>query len=611
MDRGTVSFVKDGDDFNMGRPVVVNMGIAYHHLRRVGRNDASGRNGLAMYPCFGVKAPGDQMTVRGQKWLSRRGLGHARRVRQAVDAIVAARELKRSLIIGAPPPVSLVEGARRRYRNWRRGRFSAYPSRAGVSCEVDVTPTALRRAEGGVAEGFGGLRVGQKVETPHGEGKILGSLRSDVWFSLDGDDSGAWYWTREELSDLLNSASVRLVEGSGVDASGGGGGGGNLAQAEGEVAVGAATAPGVDADGSAEADANANVNASTSADGGANAGTDADAEAAVDPDAETAADTNASANANANTAVDSASAVPAPAPAVSVPETATSSHTEAATSSSVPPGGREGAPSGDAGTDGADADLASAAGAVGSARCGAREFTALATEGWGSLALDEALVRVANVVAGRRGVPPSHLSEGELAAAVEAAGPGLGGSALASISAEKLGARLLLLVELNARLAVALPLLDLARECKAPLAVTKSDLRRAAVVPGVSLGVGSPSGAAVADLRGLLFTQTKVRFGGGRGMVTSSSCSILSKTVRASLLILIPRPPPLPPFFFMSRSLSCPPPHTHTFSLPPSPRYFFISLPPPSPHIIVGLGWHRRCKTLYVYWGWRWLATTL
>ncbi|CAM9594539.1 unnamed protein product, partial [Laminaria digitata] len=147
MDRGTVSFVKDGDDFNMGRPVVVNMGIAYHHLRRVGRNDASGRNGLAMYPCFGVKAPGDQMTVRGQKWLSRRGLGHARRVRQAVDAIVAARELKRSFIVGAPPPVSLVEGARRRYKNWRRGRFSAYPSRAGVSCEVDVTAAALRRAE--------------------------------------------------------------------------------------------------------------------------------------------------------------------------------------------------------------------------------------------------------------------------------------------------------------------------------------------------------------------------------------------------------------------------------------------------------------------------------
>ena len=23
----------------------------------------------------------------------------------------------------------------------------------------------------------------------------------------------------------------------------------------------------------------------------------------------------------------------------------------------------------------------------------------------------------------------------------------------------------------------------------------------------------------------------------------------------------------------------------------------------------VGLGWHRRCKPFFVYWGWRWLAT--
>ncbi|CAM9610086.1 unnamed protein product, partial [Ectocarpus sp. 4 AP-2014] len=144
--------------------------------------------------------------------------------------------------------------------------------------------------------------------------------------------------------------------------------------------------------------------------------------------------------------------------------------------------------------------------------CGSREFAALATEGWGSLALDEALVRVANVVAGRRGVPPSHLSEAQLSEAVAAAGPGLGGPALASMSAEKLGARLMLLVELNARLSVALPLLDLSRESQAPLAVTKNDLQRAADVPGVSVGVRSPSGAAVADLRGLLFTQMKMSY---------------------------------------------------------------------------------------------------
>ena len=38
--------------------------------------------------------------------------------------------------------------------------------------------------------------------------------------------------------------------------------------------------------------------------------------------------------------------------------------------------------------------------------------------------------------------------------------------------------------------------------------------------------------------------------------------------------------------------------------------------PPPAAarpliYIIVGLGWHGRRKTSYVYWGWHWLATTL
>lgn len=459
MDRGTVSFVKDGDDFNMGRPVVVNMGIAYHHLRRVGRNDAAGHNGLAMYPCFGVKSAGDQMTLGGQKWFSRRGLGHARRVRQAVDAIVAARELRRSIVAGAPPPASLVAGARRRYSKWRHGRFSAFPSRAGVSCEVDVTHAALQRAAGGAVKDFGGIRVGQRVETPYGEGKVLGSLRGDVWFALDGDDSGAWYWTREELSDLLNSARVRLVE--------------------------------VDGDAAAAATAAAPAGETGSP---------------LPPPSPPAQGEDSAA---------APAAAAAAAPAADSPEGAAGGSPPAAASDSqkgdaVPPA--ETAAAGD--VDPAPAPSAAVA-AEQRPPCGAEEFTALVTEGWGPLALDEALVRVANVVAGRRGVPTSHLSEGELAEAAEAAGPGLGG-ALAGMSAEKLGARLMLLVELNARLALALPLLDLARESRTPLAVTKNDLQRAAAVPGMSVGVRSPSGAAVADLRGLLFTQMKVFLRVGR-----------------------------------------------------------------------------------------------
>ncbi|CAN0508592.1 unnamed protein product, partial [Ectocarpus sp. 12 AP-2014] len=281
-----------------------------------------------------------------------------------------------------------------------------------------------------------------------------GSLRADVWFVLDGDDSGAWYWTREELSDLLNSARLRLIEGDG-DAAAAAAAAGSASSEEAAGTTGGAPAAPSQGDGATAAAAAAVPPVSTS----------------ESKEEEKVASTGAAGTADDSTAT---------AAAASTAEVPTAS-AAGPTTTAAPP-------------------------------CGSREFAALATEGWGSLALDEALVRVANIVAGRRGVPPSHLSEAQLSEAVEAAGPGLGGPALASMSAEKLGARLMLLVELNARLSVALPLLDLSRESRAPLAVTKNDLQRAADVPGVSVGVRSPSGAAVADLRGLLFTQMKMSY---------------------------------------------------------------------------------------------------
>ena len=37
MDHGTIAFVKDGEDFNVGKMVVKDLGIAYHNLRRSNR----------------------------------------------------------------------------------------------------------------------------------------------------------------------------------------------------------------------------------------------------------------------------------------------------------------------------------------------------------------------------------------------------------------------------------------------------------------------------------------------------------------------------------------------------------------------------------------------
>lgn len=65
MDHGTIAFVKDGEDFNVGKMVVNNMGIAYHNLRR------SSRTALPeLYPCFGMKNSGDQLSIARSRWFS-------------------------------------------------------------------------------------------------------------------------------------------------------------------------------------------------------------------------------------------------------------------------------------------------------------------------------------------------------------------------------------------------------------------------------------------------------------------------------------------------------------------------------------------------------------
>ena len=68
MDKGTISFFKDGEDFNLGKVVVVNMGVAYHNLRRNNRSPSS-----VLYPCFGIKTAGDQLSIRSSKWVSVKG----------------------------------------------------------------------------------------------------------------------------------------------------------------------------------------------------------------------------------------------------------------------------------------------------------------------------------------------------------------------------------------------------------------------------------------------------------------------------------------------------------------------------------------------------------
>lgn len=101
------------------------------------------------------------------------------------------------------------------YRQWRNSQRARYRTRAGVEVEVDASEEALSKALGPLAEAYP-VMVGQKIQTMYGEGKIVGVFRGDVWFTLEGNESGAWYWSREQLMDLVGSGMVNLEMEGGI-----------------------------------------------------------------------------------------------------------------------------------------------------------------------------------------------------------------------------------------------------------------------------------------------------------------------------------------------------------------------------------------------------------
>jgi len=207
MDRGTMAFIKDGEDFNVGRPVVINMGVAYHYLRRGTRD---GIPGPMMYPCFGMKGTGDQLTIKNCKWYCTRGNDRWRQLQNVEDSLQVMYQWWRHVHYGTPLSLEAVETIHLQYKAWKSRRRLRYVARGGGEVEVDCTNDALRAAAGKVAEMIE-LEIGMRAITPYGEARLVGVARGDIWYALDVEAGKVWYWTPEELEDLVGSGRVTLA----------------------------------------------------------------------------------------------------------------------------------------------------------------------------------------------------------------------------------------------------------------------------------------------------------------------------------------------------------------------------------------------------------------
>ena len=220
-DRGTLAFVKDGDDFNAGRAVVSHLGVAYANLwRRYGDRAPASRAGL--YACLGLKGDGDRLSFReGKSWSSDGGGGGFERALAALRRVRdydAALNGDRAAVAGPLADFGAAAAAR-----WLAtydaveggGTTVTARSRARVDVDLDASAGAfervLSRAGLVLAEGEVWPGHGAPCSTPHGPGALVGVCgRGHLWYAASGvDDDRAWYWTPGELRAHVEAGKVR------------------------------------------------------------------------------------------------------------------------------------------------------------------------------------------------------------------------------------------------------------------------------------------------------------------------------------------------------------------------------------------------------------------
>ncbi|OQR94707.1 HECT E3 ubiquitin ligase [Achlya hypogyna] len=194
MDRGTLAFLKDGDDFVRGRPAVVDMGIAFRFLR-----SQSSRKVCAFSPAFGLSYPGDALSVRGAKSVHWPTLPLEARMAQAVIAANIVQDLHRAQAY----PASLLAAA--------EGLHSAAVATDAFQPAVYTTRggTPVRFTEAMHTAALATTRGQASIATRHGVAVVLGQIGDQVWYIIEGEEAaGAWYWTVHDAVKLLDAGPM-------------------------------------------------------------------------------------------------------------------------------------------------------------------------------------------------------------------------------------------------------------------------------------------------------------------------------------------------------------------------------------------------------------------
>lgn len=207
MENGTLTFFKDGDDFNVGAVRVVNMGVAYHNVRRhTGRYSTS----PILYPCIGMKAQNDELTIKNGHWHCLKGSSSQEMMEDIICHFSLVHTWRNSYIGSAKWDEDMLQ---RMYFNYQHSvQSTVFPttSRAGLDVNINCAPSALHTCMNIDTISAHNLSVGCRVTTVYGVATILGVTDNRrIWYSCERNGQKAWYWLADELTEQLESGAIK------------------------------------------------------------------------------------------------------------------------------------------------------------------------------------------------------------------------------------------------------------------------------------------------------------------------------------------------------------------------------------------------------------------
>lgn len=203
MDRGTISFIKEGEDFHVCKYITINMGVAYHNLRT--RTKTLGD--VTLYPCFGLKVKHDQISLRRSCWLSKRGIGIFETLKLRLDSMRVLNSFSSSLKAGnlSLDADKVFHLYQRLLSDWRHVTVS----RPGLEVAIDISsqcipPSFVYRGRP--------VHVGDTLKSRQGICRIIGYSDGRLWYNLESGILGAWFWTADDFHTQLNEGILGFYD---------------------------------------------------------------------------------------------------------------------------------------------------------------------------------------------------------------------------------------------------------------------------------------------------------------------------------------------------------------------------------------------------------------